>query len=126
MQLNEFSLLTDENIDPVVLDYLRKTGFDVLDVKEQGGSGRKDDKLLTIATTQNRVVVTHNSDFGTLVFRMNSPFVGIIYLRPGHFDATPHVQSLSTVLAQHFEVEPPFIIIAENAVQKIRIRLRQL
>lgn len=77
MQLNEFALLTDENIDPVVVDYLRKTGFDVLDVKEQGWSGRKDDELLTTATTQNRVIVTHDSDFGTLVFRMNTPPIGL-------------------------------------------------
>lgn len=41
MRLEEFPWLTDENIHPEVVAYLRSRGFDVLDVKEQGWQGRK-------------------------------------------------------------------------------------
>ena len=34
MRLREFPLLTDENIDPEVVAYLRKSGFDVEDVRQ--------------------------------------------------------------------------------------------
>lgn len=125
MQLNLFDLLTDENIDPILIDYLREKGFDVLDVKEQGWAGRKDEDLLFIANEQRRVVVTHDSDFGTLVFRQGVAFTGILYLRPGHFEATPHVQSINAVLEQNFDVDVPFILIAENVGTTVRIRLRR-
>jgi hypothetical protein len=44
VKLREFGLLTDENIDPVVLSHLRTIGFDVLDVCE---SGLQDPAMLT-------------------------------------------------------------------------------
>ena len=44
--ISDFSLLTDENIHPDVVTYLRNKGFDVLDVKEQGWHGKKDTDIL--------------------------------------------------------------------------------
>lgn len=38
MKLNDFPLLTDENIDPNVVAYLRQRKFDVFDIKEAGCS----------------------------------------------------------------------------------------
>ena len=35
MNLHEFKLLTDENIDNEVLIFLRDKGFDVFDIKEE-------------------------------------------------------------------------------------------
>ncbi len=124
MTIRDFDLLTDENIDPLIVQFLREAGFDVLDVKEEGWAGRKDSELLPIAHQQSRVVVTHDSDFGTLVFTQGEPFTGILYLRPGHFDAEPHQQSLETILASELALSAPFILIAENTGTKIKVRLR--
>lgn len=126
MQLHDFGLLTDENIDPLIVQFLRNNGFDVVDVKEQNWEGRKDRELLPIAHQQGRVVVAHDSDFGTLVFTQGMPFTGILYLRPGHFDATPHLQSIEAVLRSNIELTPPFIVIAENTGKAVKLRLRQL
>lgn len=124
MQLHEFGLLTDENIDPALVRFFRENG---LDVKEQKWEGRKDKELLLpIAHEQNRVIITHDSDFGMLVFTQGVPFTEILYLRPGHFDATPHIQSITPVLAQNLDVAPPFILIAENGGKAVKIRLRRL
>jgi predicted nuclease of predicted toxin-antitoxin system len=124
MMLRDFGLLTDENIDPLTVQFLRELGFDVLDVNEQGWAGHKDSDLLYIAHQQGRVVITHDSDFGTLVFTQGQPFTGILYLRPGHFDAEPHRQSIEAVLASQLIVSAPFILIAEHTRTKIKIRLR--
>jgi len=40
VKIADFPLLTDENIDPVVVSWLRRTGFDVLDACEEGLRGR--------------------------------------------------------------------------------------
>ena len=80
MKLREFCLLTDENIDPEVVAHLRQIGFDVLDVVESGLQGSTDVDLLRLATAQDRIVVTHDSDFGTLAIHQNEPLTGVLYL----------------------------------------------
>jgi predicted nuclease of predicted toxin-antitoxin system len=46
MKLKELHLLTDENIDPAVLGFLRQEGFDVVDIKEMGWQGKRDIEIL--------------------------------------------------------------------------------
>lgn len=126
MTLQSYKLLTDENIDPVVVKYLRQCGFDVKDVKERGWFGMKDTDLVPLAFEEQRVIVTHDSDFGKIVFTQQEPFIGIIYLRPGHFEASPHLQSLRALFDSQLQLQTPFILIAENTGQSVKIRLRYL
>jgi len=86
VKLHQFGMLTDENISRPMLSALREEGFDVLDVIEQGWGGRDDSSLLATAHDQQRIVVTHDRDFGTLAIAESRPMTGIIYLRPGHID----------------------------------------
>ena len=51
-KINDFKILTDENIHPDLVAYLRHKGFDVLDVKERGWFGKKDSDLLKISFEQ--------------------------------------------------------------------------
>ncbi|MCB0611393.1 MAG: DUF5615 family PIN-like protein [Lewinellaceae bacterium] len=53
MKLNEFQLLTDENINPDLVEYLRKHGFNVLDIKESGRQGATIQKSFDLAIKQN-------------------------------------------------------------------------
>ena len=62
MKLINYTFLTDENINPIIVQSLRERGCDVFDVKEQGLQGNTDTFLLSLATEQNRVVLTHDSD----------------------------------------------------------------
>ena len=84
MRLAQFKLLTDENVNRVVVTLLRQRGFDVLDVAEEGLLGASDVELLRRAVSEDRVVVTHDRDFGTLAILRGEPVVGIVYVRPGH------------------------------------------
>jgi predicted nuclease of predicted toxin-antitoxin system len=126
MTLNGYKLLTDENIDPTIVAFLRQRGFDVTDVKENGWFGMKDINLMPLAYQEQRVIVTHDSDFGTIIFTKGEPFVGVLYLRPGHFDASPHIQSLDALLTGNLYIQAPFIVIAENTGAAVKIRLRQM
>jgi predicted nuclease of predicted toxin-antitoxin system len=49
-----------------VIDWLRNQGLDVLTVHEANLAAADDQNVLPLAHTQHRVVVTHDSDFGTL------------------------------------------------------------
>jgi predicted nuclease of predicted toxin-antitoxin system len=125
-KLLELSFLTDENIQPEVVDYLRQRGFDVVDVKELNFYGKTDEFLFSYATGQQRVIISHDSDFGRLLFTGNLTFSGIIYLRPGHLKPEISIFSLKSLFEQHIEINFPFIITIENNLEKVKIRIREL
>lgn len=126
MKLHDFGLLTDENLDPDVVAWLRQQGFDVADVCDDGFQGSTDIALLQRAVAANRVVVTHDPDFGTLAILQKEPVVGILFLRPGHIDPQFTIETLQSVLSANPDVTPPFVIVARRKGVKVTIRVRHL
>ena len=114
MRVVGLSLLTDENIDHQIVIYLRGAGISVKDVKEEGLVGSEDVALLRLAMSESRVIVTHDSDFGTLAVTGGEPH---------HPEFT--IETLQTLFAQDLEVAPPFIIVAVRSGGQVRIRIRQ-
>lgn len=125
MKLIDSGLLTDENIDKQIVSFLRSHGFQVKDVKEENLVGSDDVMLLRLAMAENRVVVTHDSDFGTLSIAAGEPYVGLLYLRPGHFKTEFTIDTVRTLLAESLEVTPPFIVVAVRSGRDVKIRVRQ-
>ncbi len=74
-------LLADENIPSLVVDLLRARGHDATWVGKEA-PGISDPEVLSLAATEKRTLVTFDTDFGELVFRLrlNAPF-GVILLR---------------------------------------------
>lgn len=73
--------LVNENVTATVIAGLRQRGEDVLSVKE---SMRSDDDVVILARAQaeERIVVTHDKDFGELAFRCQLPAAcGVILFR---------------------------------------------
>ncbi|GAB4457119.1 MAG: hypothetical protein OHK0041_22030 [Anaerolineales bacterium] len=125
MKALDFPLLADENVNPEVIEFLRKTGLDVESVSEQGKFGLSDTEVLRQATEAGRVVLTHDSDFGGMAV-FGAKFVGIVYLRPGHIRADFTIKTLEAIRDNAPEVKPPFILVAERTGDTVKIRVRQL
>ncbi len=126
MKIAEFGLLTDENIDPAVVRFLRAAAFDVADVCEQHWQGRPDADLLASAFAEQRVVVTHDADFGRLAVLARQPLVGVVFLRPGHIDPQFTMDTIKSVLAGEFDLTPPFILVAKRVHDTVAVRIRAL
>ncbi len=124
MKLRQFSLLTDENIDTEVTQWLTAEGFDVLTIKAAGLEGTTDLALVRYATAERRLIVTHDADFGRLAILQREPLLGIVDLRPGHIDARFTIETLSTLLSTDPEVTPPFVIVARRSGIDVSIRVR--
>ena len=124
MDLRDFPFLADENIGPAVVEYLREEGFEVESILEGEVFGKSDRELLSSAFANGQVILTQDSDFGTLVFKDEVEFTGIFYLRPGHLSGEFHISTLKTVFSGNLSIQPPFIIVAENTGSTVRIRLR--
>jgi hypothetical protein len=71
-----------------------------------------------------RVVLTHDSDLGALVVRDGLPFLGIVYLRPGHIRPTFVLGMLDELARSEVDVRPPFVVVAERKHQRLRFRVR--
>src|SRR5262249_42729219 len=81
-------LLVNENVSGTVIEELRVRGHDVLSVKESMRS-EQDDVILDRAQAEQRIVVTHDKDFGELAFRSRLPASsGVILFRLSGTD--PH------------------------------------
>lgn len=126
MTLRDLGWLTDENIHPQVVAFLREEGISVTDVKEEDWYGTTDRVLLQQAYQHQLIIATQDSDFGTLIFRESEPFWGIVYLRPGHLLPLQSIQMVADLLTLSPEIEPPFIIIAEWHHMETRFRVRQM
>ena len=125
MKVRDFTLLADENMLHGVVSFLRGAGFDVKFVREEKGLvGKKDIELMSIAFQESRVIITQDGDFGQIVFTQNVDFLGIIYLRPGHFPADRHIDTLKTVLELDPNLEVPFLLMADNRNTSIRMKVR--
>jgi len=98
MKLNTCSFLADENIHAELIGYLIEEGFNVLSVNDLNLNGMSDEVIVDAAIIQQRVILTQDSDFGTILFTTKKEFVGIIFLRPGHFAPGFHIKTLETVL----------------------------
>lgn len=85
------NITADENIDRLLVGWLREAGNNVLWVREVA-SGMADPDILRRATMEGRVVVTHDKDFGELVFREGMRTEGVVLLR---FDAHTAAEMLS-------------------------------
>ena len=125
MNLFDFPLLADENIHSDVLSYLRQSGLDVVSISEQEHFGLPDTKVLRQALKARRIVLTHDSDFGSLAL-MGAEFIGILYLRPGHIRAEFTIETIKAIREQEIEVTPPFIVVAERTGDNVKIRIRKL
>lgn len=122
----DYPLLADENIHPLIVQTLRGWGLDVQMVGAIGLGGQSDLTILHVASRSQRVVLTHDSDFGRLVFRDQLTFLGIIYLRPGHIDPDFTLATLDYMRRQPIDVKTPFMIVAERSRQTIRLRVREM
>jgi predicted nuclease of predicted toxin-antitoxin system len=126
MELQEFGLLADENIHPDLIVFIRQQNMNVVSVKEEQLSGTTDEDLISRAERQSLVILTHDSDFGKIVFTNKGIHVGIVYLRPGHISPQFHVHTLNALLQTSLELTIPFLLVAERAGDTIRIRKRLL
>jgi predicted nuclease of predicted toxin-antitoxin system len=74
-------IIANENVMATVVGELRSRGHDVLSVKETIPKAA-DDAVLARAQSEQRLVITHDKDFGELAFRYGLPAeCGVLLIR---------------------------------------------
>ena len=120
MKISSLKFLTDENISPRIVTFLRKKGIDVVDVKEKGWHGNEDKYLMEIANKGKRFILTHDTDFGTLAINEGVPCYGIIYMRLRNLKVSNVINILEKLLVVDKDIPEGSVIVVEDTRLRIR------
>jgi predicted nuclease of predicted toxin-antitoxin system len=74
-------LLLDENLSPAVSGFLVEAGHDVVHVRDRGLTSVRDDVVLAVAATEERVLISADTDFGTLLARSGASSPSVVLIR---------------------------------------------
>jgi predicted nuclease of predicted toxin-antitoxin system len=111
----------DENLPVEVAELLREAGHDALTVDEQMLSGSSDVDLAQVCKTEERILVTLDTDFADLRLYPPEKYTGLLVLRLGTQDKV-HVLSVFRRILQVLKEES--IKGHLWIVDKTRIRIR--
>lgn len=75
--------LIDNALSPIVAEGLRSAGYDAIHVREIGLSAADDIELIDYAVRGNRIVVSADTDFGTLLALSQESMPSIVLFRRG-------------------------------------------
>ena len=113
--------LVNENVTATVISELRRLGHDVLSVKESMRS-EKDDVILARAQAEQRIVATHDKDFGELAFRSALPAsCGVVLFRLSGSDRQRDNSRIIEALQSRNDWAGHFSVITDG-----HIRMRRL
>jgi len=73
--------LTDENIAASVVQLLQTHGHEVKVVQHAGLTGAEDDFLIRLAIKEERIIVTHDKDFGDILRYPLKEHSGVVLIR---------------------------------------------
>jgi predicted nuclease of predicted toxin-antitoxin system len=121
-----FPIIADENIHDEIVHFLRGQSLIIESIKERDLRGSTDEQIIALAEKENKIILTHDADFGRIMHLSQIIHTGIIFLRPGHIDFNFTIQTLKAIFATELEVQIPFILVAERSGEDIKIRLRKL
>ena len=114
--------LSDENIARSVIRDLRNAGFDVKDIKEEKLYGLSDRKIVDLALDEERIIITHDRNFGNLIYDDNIKHKGVLFIRYKNQKPANVSNFLLSVLESEIskKFQGALVIISETQINIIR------
>ena len=117
-------LLIDNALSPRLAEELRESGHDVIHVRDIGLESAEDEKLFELAADEDRVLVSEDTDFGTLLSLRESVKPSVVLFR--HMPDRSAAGLLSVLLANLAAVEADLERGAVVVIEPGRVRVRRL
>ena len=109
--------IVDESSDARIASYLTSQGHDAIFVAARFGPGLADDRILSIAHSEDRIIVTDDRDFAELVYRDGLPHRGVIYFRLKDTLWDTRLARLRAILDHHAHQLDHFLVVTDSRVR---------
>jgi predicted nuclease of predicted toxin-antitoxin system len=114
--------LIDNNLSPDLAEILRAAGHDVVHLREIGLQAATDDVVLARARTEERVLVSADTDFGTLLARSGAKSPSVLLMRRlvGRRAAEQAATILANLPATSADLEDGAVVVLTDEWVRIR------
>ena len=115
------NILADENLDIQMVERLREDGHSVIYVAELEPT-KSDDAILDLARQHASLILTHDRDFGELIFRQNRATNGVLLMRIHRLSRDARIDLVSATLQEHGEtIENNFAVLTPGTFRVSRV-----
>lgn len=116
--------IIDNAISPIVAELLKQSGHDAIHVRDIGLQSASDSEIFKEAENQNRIIISADTDFGTLLALWNKSRPSVILFRHDSDHRPKHQFSLLMANLPNIiqALETGSIVV----IEKKRIRIRSL
>ncbi len=112
--------LANENFPGPSIKFLRKKNLDIISIAEDS-PGLPDDQVMEIAIREERIILTHDSDYGELIFKNGyKPKEGVVYFRIFDFKAEDPAKILLQLIERNLDFNNRLTVVD---LQSIRQRI---
>ena len=115
--------LADMGISPQVVEWLRTNGHDAVQLHQLGLDRLTDQEVLQKFLQEERVLITHDLDFGELLAASGENLPSVIIFRIKDMRAANINRYLSGILSKHSQVLEQGVVCS---VTERKVRLRSL
>jgi predicted nuclease of predicted toxin-antitoxin system len=116
-------LLIDQGLPPLTAELLREQGLDAVHVSEIGWSRVEDIRIVELAQTEDRVVITLDRDFHELIALTSATSPSTIWIRVANLSALEYAEIIMPILNEYKDTLIEGVLITFRSDRTIRTRL---
>ena len=116
-------LLLDQGLPPSTAELLREQGLDAVHVSEVGYARADDFKIIELARTEDRTIVTLDADYHATIALTSVSSPSVIWIRVANLPGKEYTEMIISTLNEYEEVLIIGVLITIRSDRKVKLRL---